>query len=88
MRIAVIGSGISGMVAAYHLSREHEVTVYEAGPDATTAPRRVASLALAEAAPKTFEARITADPPASYRVVFEATVDGRPVRAERRLAAQ
>jgi predicted NAD/FAD-binding protein len=31
MRIAVIGSGISGMVAAYHLSREHEVTVYEAG---------------------------------------------------------
>jgi predicted NAD/FAD-binding protein len=31
MRIAVIGSGISGMVAAHHLSREHEVTVYEAG---------------------------------------------------------
>lgn len=31
MRIAVIGSGISGMVAAYHLSRKHEVTVYEAG---------------------------------------------------------
>jgi predicted NAD/FAD-binding protein len=31
MRIAVIGSGISGMVSAYHLSREHEVTVYEAG---------------------------------------------------------
>jgi predicted NAD/FAD-binding protein len=31
MRIAVIGSGISGMVAAYHLSREHEVTVYESG---------------------------------------------------------
>jgi predicted NAD/FAD-binding protein len=30
MRIAVIGSGISGMVAAYHLSREHEVSVYEA----------------------------------------------------------
>jgi uncharacterized protein len=31
MRIAVIGSGISGMVAAHRLSREHEVTVYEAG---------------------------------------------------------
>jgi predicted NAD/FAD-binding protein len=29
MRIAVIGSGISGLVAAHHLSREHEVTVYE-----------------------------------------------------------
>jgi predicted NAD/FAD-binding protein len=31
MRIAVIGSGISGMVTAYHLCREHDVTVYEAG---------------------------------------------------------
>jgi predicted NAD/FAD-binding protein len=31
MRIAVIGSGISGMVAAYYLSRDHEVTVYESG---------------------------------------------------------
>src|SRR5271165_5671209 len=29
MRIAVIGSGISGLVAAYRLSPEHEVTVYE-----------------------------------------------------------
>src|SRR5471032_1991007 len=31
MRIAVIGSGISGMVAAYRLSRTHDVTVYESG---------------------------------------------------------
>lgn len=31
MRIAVIGTGIAGNVAAYHLSREHELTVYEAG---------------------------------------------------------
>ena len=31
MRIAVIGSGISGMVAAHELCRLHDVTVYEAG---------------------------------------------------------
>jgi uncharacterized protein len=31
MRIAVIGSGISGMVAAARLHRDHEVTVFEAG---------------------------------------------------------
>jgi uncharacterized protein len=31
MRIAVIGSGISGMVAAYRLAPLHDVTVYESG---------------------------------------------------------
>jgi predicted NAD/FAD-binding protein len=31
MRIAVIGTGIAGNVAAYHLSREHDITVFEAG---------------------------------------------------------
>jgi uncharacterized protein len=31
MRIAVIGSGISGMVVASRLHREHDVTVFEAG---------------------------------------------------------
>ena len=31
MKIAVIGSGIAGNVAAYHLCREHEITVFEAG---------------------------------------------------------
>lgn len=30
MKIAVIGTGIAGNVAAYHLSREHDITVYEA----------------------------------------------------------
>ncbi len=29
MRIAVVGSGVSGLVSAYLLSREHDVTVYE-----------------------------------------------------------
>jgi uncharacterized protein len=30
MKIAIVGSGVSGLVSAYLLSREHEVTVYEA----------------------------------------------------------
>lgn len=30
MKIAVIGTGIAGNVSAYHLSQEHDVTVYEA----------------------------------------------------------
>jgi predicted NAD/FAD-binding protein len=31
MRVAIVGSGISGMVAASRLHRSHEVTVFEAG---------------------------------------------------------
>ncbi|MBC7982721.1 MAG: FAD-dependent oxidoreductase [Candidatus Obscuribacterales bacterium] len=31
MKIAVIGAGIAGNVAAYHLARDHQVTVFEAG---------------------------------------------------------
>jgi uncharacterized protein len=30
MKIAIVGTGISGMVAAHHLHRGHDVTVYEA----------------------------------------------------------
>src|ERR1700761_6836242 len=30
MKIAIVGTGISGMVAAHHLHRQHEITVYEA----------------------------------------------------------
>ena len=30
MKIAIIGTGIAGNVAAYRLAREHDVTVYEA----------------------------------------------------------
>lgn len=31
MRIAIVGSGIAGLVAARELNREHEITVFEAG---------------------------------------------------------
>lgn len=31
MKIAVVGAGVSGIVAAHELAREHEVDVYEAG---------------------------------------------------------
>jgi predicted NAD/FAD-binding protein len=31
MRVGIVGTGISGLVSAYLLSREHEVTVFEAG---------------------------------------------------------
>ncbi len=33
-RIAIIGSGISGLTAAWRLGRHHDVTVFEAGPSA------------------------------------------------------
>lgn len=32
MRIAIVGTGISGLVAGHRLHREHEITVYEAEP--------------------------------------------------------
>jgi predicted NAD/FAD-binding protein len=31
LRVAIVGSGISGLVAAHHLAREHEIELYEAG---------------------------------------------------------
>jgi predicted NAD/FAD-binding protein len=31
VKIAIVGSGIAGNVAAYHLHREHDITVFEAG---------------------------------------------------------
>ena len=30
MRIAIIGSGISGLTCAYLLARQHQITVFEA----------------------------------------------------------
>jgi predicted NAD/FAD-binding protein len=32
MKIAIVGTGVSGLVAAHLLHREHELTIYEAGP--------------------------------------------------------
>src|SRR5689334_3670436 len=32
MKIAIVGTGVSGLLAAHHLHREHEITVYEAAP--------------------------------------------------------
>jgi predicted NAD/FAD-binding protein len=32
MKIAIVGTGVSGLVAAHKLHREHEITVYEAAP--------------------------------------------------------
>src|ERR1700733_8668060 len=34
MRIAVVGAGVSGLVAAHLLHREHDIVVYEAGAHA------------------------------------------------------
>ncbi len=34
MKIAIVGTGIAGNVAAYHLHREHDITVFEAGEHA------------------------------------------------------
>jgi predicted NAD/FAD-binding protein len=31
MRIAIVGTGVSGLVAAHHLQREHDLELYEAG---------------------------------------------------------
>ncbi|HWU83308.1 MAG TPA: FAD-dependent oxidoreductase, partial [Methylophilaceae bacterium] len=31
MKIAIIGSGIAGNTAAYHLHQSHDVTVFESG---------------------------------------------------------
>ena len=30
MKIAIIGTGIAGNVAAYHLAKQHDITVFEA----------------------------------------------------------
>ena len=31
MKVAIVGTGIAGNVAAYHLNKQHDITVYEAG---------------------------------------------------------
>ena len=31
MRIAIVGAGVSGLVVAHLLAREHEVTLFESG---------------------------------------------------------
>ena len=32
MKIAIIGSGISGISAAYNLDKDHEIVIYESNP--------------------------------------------------------
>jgi uncharacterized protein len=32
MKIAIVGSGISGLYAAHYLNKQHEITIYEANP--------------------------------------------------------
>lgn len=32
MKLAIVGSGISGLYAAYYLSKQHDITIYEANP--------------------------------------------------------
>ena len=45
-RIAVIGAGISGMGAAYHLADTHAVTLFEAEPRLGGHARTVVALSL------------------------------------------
>jgi len=33
VKIAIIGSGISGLTCAYRLAEKHQISVFEAGPD-------------------------------------------------------
>jgi predicted NAD/FAD-binding protein len=37
-RIAVVGSGISGLATAWLLSQQHQVTLYEAGQSSAATP--------------------------------------------------